>query len=231
MIEANDKSEGTYGPIEYEREGFVHKVFGILAFQLTITSVFCLYATTDSGFKFFLANSFLLIIMLVLSIATLIPLACCVGVARKVPGNYILLTLFTIGEGYCVGFCCAFYDPVSVYFAILMTAGITISLAFYAMYTKKDYTMMGGMLFCLLIGLILMGFIAALTGGETMRKVYAGCGAILFSFYIVFDVQLILGRGNYKYSVDDYILAAVNVYLDIINLLLYLLELFGEKRQ
>jgi hypothetical protein len=51
---------------------------------------------------------------------------------------------------------------------------------------------------------------------------YACIGALIFSLYLVFDTYMILN----KLSPDQYIMAALNLYLDIINLFLYILEVF-----
>lgn len=65
-----------------------------------------------------------------------------------------------------------------------------------------------------------------------MIKMYSGASALLFSMYIVYDVQLIVGgkHKQHQFSLDDYCFAALNIYLDIINLFLHLLRLFGERR-
>lgn len=54
----------------------------------------------------------------------------------------------------------------------------------------------------------------------------------VFAFYIVYDTQLMLGSwGGHKveFSVDDYVFAAINLYLDLINLFQYILELIGTR--
>mgnify|MGYP002365473340 CR=1 FL=1 len=60
------------------------------------------------------------------------------------------------------------------------------------------------------------------------QLVYACLGALLFSIYIIYDTQLILGKGKYSYSLDDAYLAAIELYLDIINLFLNLLQIVGR---
>ena len=57
-------------------------------------------------------------------------------------------------------------------------------------------------------------------------------GAFIFSLYIIYDTQVMLG-GNHKYSLspEEYIFAALNLYLDIINLFMYLLSIFGGSRK
>ena len=58
-----------------------------------------------------------------------------------------------------------------------------------------------------------------------MQMVYGGAGAILFSFYLVYDTQMMMG-GDHKYSIspEEYVFAALALYLDIINLFLYILR-------
>ena len=61
---------------------------------------------------------------------------------------------------------------------------------------------------------------------------YSAVGAVIFSLYIIYDTQIMLG-GNHKYSLspEEYIFAALNLYLDIINLFLYLLSIFGGGKK
>ena len=60
---------------------------------------------------------------------------------------------------------------------------------------------------------------------------YASAGALIFSFYIIYDTQMMMG-GAHKYSVspEEYIFAALNLYLDIINLFMYILMIFGSSK-
>lgn len=51
-------------------------------------------------------------------------------------------------------------------------------------------------------------------------------GAILFSLFIVFDTHMMM----HKLSPEEYMLAAINLYLDILNLFLHILKLLGEQR-
>lgn len=60
----------------------------------------------------------------------------------------------------------------------------------FAFQTKRDFTMMGGVLLCALIGLIMFGFLAVFFPGPFAEKVYAFCGALLFSAFLVYDIQV-----------------------------------------
>lgn len=56
-------------------------------------------------------------------------------------------------------------------------------------------------------------------------KLIAVGGAILFSLFIVFDTHMMM----HKLSPEEYMLAAINLYLDILNLFLHILKLLGER--
>lgn len=81
-------------------------------------------------------------------------------------------------------------------------------------------------------GLVLacFGFALIFWKNGVAQLVYACAGALLFSIYIIYDTQLILGKGEYKFSMDDAYLAAINLYLDIINLFLFILQIIGGRR-
>ena len=65
-----------------------------------------------------------------------------------------------------------------------------------------------------------------------VNMVYCAIGVLIFSMYVVYDTQLIVGgkHKKFQFSVDDYIFAALALYLDVINLFLYILALLGNNR-
>ena len=62
--------------------------------------------------------------------------------------------------------------------------------------------------------------------GELMERGIAIGGAVLFSFFIIVDTQMML----HKLSPEEYMLAAINLYLDILNLFLHILRILGERK-
>lgn len=80
---------------------------------------------------------------------------------------------------------------------------------------------------CVIV-LFLMGILAIFF--PVLKVIYAGLGAVLFSVYLVYDTQMMMG-GNHKYSIspEEYIFAALNLYLDIINIFMFILSLLGSQ--
>lgn len=66
---------------------------------------------------------------------------------------------------------------------------------------------------------MLFGIWTAIFPSQIAQTAYAAAGALLFSALIVYDTQLIMGgkTHKYQYEVDEYVFAALNIYLDIIQ--------------
>jgi len=214
------------------RAGFIRKVYMLLAVQLLLTAAIAApIASADQ--QWVLAHRQLCNAAMMGSIAAVIGVGCCCQeVARKFPQNYLFLFFVTACEAVMVGFVCAAYTGQSVLLAAGMTSGIFLGLSMYAMTTTTDFTGMGGYLSAAITGLLMILLFGMFFPSPFLQTLIGGCGAILFSFYIVYDTQLIVGGKHSKnqFSVDDYVFAALNIYLDIINLFLYILSLFGDRR-
>mmetsp|Transcript_85225 Transcript_85225/g.166716 ORF Transcript_85225/g.166716 Transcript_85225/m.166716 type:complete len:110 (+) Transcript_85225:228-557(+) len=109
-------------------------------------------------------------------------------------------------------------------------------MTLFAWTTKLDFTgfriyfMAAGIALCV-FGLAI-SILSCFTVVKWAIMAYDFLAVLLFTFYIVYDTQLILGGDDRKaqFGVDDYCFAAISLYLDIINLFLHLLSLFGERR-
>eukprot|EP00386_Alphamonas_edax_P010581 GDKI01034038.1.p1 GENE.GDKI01034038.1~~GDKI01034038.1.p1 ORF type:complete len:242 (-),score=67.06 GDKI01034038.1:197-922(-) len=216
------------------RRGFVRKVYGILAVQLAITVAIAAPLVYSAKAQMWLAaNMWVLGLAVATTLITMLVMVCIPSTARSFPGNFIMLFLFTASEGLLVGVAASAYTVPSVILALSMTVLITLGLTVYAFTTKDDFTGAGPYLFAFLWGMIIFGFFLFFFPSPFAHKLYAGMGAILFCMYIVYDTQLIMGGRNHRFQfgVDDYVFAALNIYLDIIQLFLYLLKLFGERRR
>jgi len=219
------------------RRGFVRKVYGILSVQLVVTV--CVAAPLALHAKEMAKSNPTLVqhLMLgsaVLSIATICAMSCCQNLTRSFPTNYILLGIFTVTESVMVGFVCAAYPMKLVLGCFVLTAFIFIGLSIYAWTTKTDFTGFGPYLFGALLTAIIIGFGLSMFGaGDLAHKALAGLMVLIFVFYIIYDTQLMLGcyKGHsQEMDVDDYVFAALNLYLDILNLFLYLLQMLGDNK-
>lgn len=214
------------------RHGFIRKVYGILLVQLLVTiAIMCIFMFIPGVKEFSYAHSWLMIVAMVMTFVLLIVLACCPNVRRSYPTNFILLGLFTLLEAFMLGVVSSHYDTDAVLMAAGITAVVSLGLTIFAFQTRWDFTMMGGILFVFLIVLICFGLLCAIIRNRYATLAYASLGALIFAAYLVFDTQLMMG-GKHKYSIspEEYIFAALNLYLDIINLFLFILSIVQGAR-
>jgi len=213
------------------RAGFIQKVYGILFAQLLLTAIVAYPFVGIHSVKMWARQQGfpLLVVCLVLNIAFLCSLSCCQDLARKVPTNYLLLFGFTATEGVLVGVICSVYTINSILFAVAATSFLVGGLSCYAMYTKSDFTTMGPYLFAAMMVLMIFGLFLAFFPIPFLQTVYCCIGIMLFSFYLIYDTQLIMGKGELALGIDDYVLGALTLYMDIIQIFLYILQLLGNR--
>jgi hypothetical protein len=220
-------------PIDYLiRRGFIIKTYGILLTQLIITGFFICLSFVPSVNDFIKSDDFargpffisFLILFLIITITVYIMFSCVRDTARKFPINYILLFAFTLSMSfYCLIFC-AFFDPQDVIAAAILTIAATIGLTVYAIRTKDDFSYLGGLLFCFMF---LSIFTIAFFFWIRATIFWLALGVLVYSLYIIYDTQLIMGNVGIEYSIDDYCFAALNLYIDIIYLFLRILQIIA----
>jgi FtsH-binding integral membrane protein len=216
------------------RKGFIKKVYGILFSQLAISLIFISLTFIPAVKKiilFDISNNPLIVVFLfvfvVVTIVVFSVFVCCPQVARTVPYNYLLLFSFTLCMSFYLSLLCARYDTEIVFSALALTCAATIGLTLYAATTKTDYTSCGGFLFAFCL---IMIFSFGLFFWVGYYVFYCALGVLLYSLYLVYDTQLILGKFGSEYKIDDYCFAALNLYIDIIYLFIKILEILGSKR-
>ena len=106
--------------------------------------------------------------------------------------------------------------------AFLLTSVAFGGLSLFAMNTNRDFTAMGKMLTIGIIILIVASLINMFTQSSIFQLAIASIGAILMSFFILYDTQNII-KGNYTSPIQG----AVALYLDFLNLFVMLLQILG----
>ncbi|KAG6506088.1 protein LIFEGUARD 2-like [Zingiber officinale] len=208
------------------RWAFIRKIYFILCVQLALTvAVASVVVSVDAIPQFLLSSNTGLavyIAIVFLPIITLCPLSC---YYQRHPVNLLLLGLFTVSLSFAVGMTCAFTSGKVILEAAILTAVVVVSLTLYTFWAARrghDFSFLGPFLFAALMILLVFSFIQILFPlGKISVMIYGGLAAIIFAAYIVYDTDNLIKR----YTYDEYIWAAVALYLDIINLFLNLLTI------
>ena len=217
--------------IPKKRLPFIRKVYLMILFQLLITTGVIYYSITSKFFYQFIAyNPSMLCLCLAGVLLTEISILCCQSVAQKIPLNYILLLIFTLCKSYLMANIAKNYKPLSVLICAGSTLAIVIGLTLYAIFTKNDITMCGGILVSLFMILIVLTIIGIFYTSAFYQTLVNSCGLFVFSLYLIYDIQLVIGKNKYFLSTDNYIFAALMIYIDIVSLFIRILRLFGKMK-
>ena len=227
----DDNDKYLEGQIQKDlREGFITKVFGIIAYQIFLLFLVVLFAFLNKAFRQLLLTSSLLYwITLITALLCLIIPIFKPSLYQKVPTNYIILTIFTLSYSWWIALYTIFFTPSSVLLAVFLTLITVLLITIYAFRSKKDYTVYGGVLFTALNLLLICGILLIFFKIELLYVIEIYGGLLLFCAYLLYDVQLLVGDKSRKFGEDDYILAAINIYLDIIGIFIRILAIVGNK--
>ncbi|RIA88703.1 inhibitor of apoptosis-promoting Bax1-domain-containing protein [Glomus cerebriforme] len=211
---------------EYDVEvrlAFMRKVYSILFAQLflsTLTAGFMMY--NDSFKDWVQTNIWALIVSVIASFVFLLLLA---WKRRSYPLNYVFLTGFTLVESYMVGSTVTYIDKSLVLQALILTTGIFIGLTLFTFQSKYDFSGMAPYLFGALWIIVIIGFIGIFFPfDKTFDLIIAIGTAILFCGFIIYDTYNIMNR----LSPEEYIVAAVDLYLDFVNLFIAILRILND---
>ena len=156
---------------------------------------------------------------------------CFRDVARKTPTNYLLLGFYTICQAFFFSWVTSQYTAASSLMAGGMTAGMTVALTVYAYNTKTDFTMCSSLFFILSVGMMMLCLVSVfMTFVAWWHPVMAAICVVFYALYLIYDTQLIAGGRSHKISLDDYVIGALLLYVDIMMLFLELLRLLGSRK-
>lgn len=212
------------------RQAFVSKVFSMLTLQLAFTSVLIGLFVLNSDTKAYFAHSQgWMFLGFAIFFVTYLILVCVESARRSSPMNLILLFVLTFGYALVAAVVSCRYKEQIVLLAFLATGISCFLIALFAKSTSFDMTNCGTTL-CLLglvhmvIAMVAVFFFPAKIGALLISIT----GALLACLYLVFDLQLIMGGRKCELSPEEYILACVMLYTDVIQIFLYLLEIFSR---
>jgi FtsH-binding integral membrane protein len=162
--------------------------------------------------------------------ATFIPLMLAQTMRDRFPANIGLTLAFTFAEGVWISpllFVAERQTPGIIGQTALLTGSTFAVLTAYAFLSRRDFSAWGGFLVTGLWVLIATSLLMFFFPSPAASLWLAGVGTLLFSGLLVFDTW----RLRNVYGPDDYVLAAVNIYLDLLNLFLFILRLLGGGRR
>jgi len=228
------------------RMRFVRKVYSILLIQLAVTTgivalfilspirgLMCAEGTSSLDQRCVHNGSamVLYIVSYVVFIVTYFAIACCERVRKRSPGNIIAISIFTLSLSLLVSTICLFHDVTWVLMAMGITAALCLGLTLFSFQTKIDFTGLGPYLFIACWCLFIFGIMAIIfssTGNNVLYTVYSSLMALLFSMFLVYDTQRIMGGKKHSISPEEHIFASITIYIDVVYIFLAILGIGGR---
>jgi len=212
------------------RKNFTKKVLGLLGVMLSmcfglILTVKVLHTNgvVTAGVGLFSYGALIFSTVMYFSML-LTAVCCCRPLLRKVPINFIFLFTWTLFFSHVISFVGLTYDIQTITSAMGGTAAITVMVSLLVAFTNFDFSKLLPIIGAVLMAWVLTLFICMIVGFQFNRFVYAGIGTTIFTIYLAVDLKMMVGGGRYQYSEDEYVLAAINIFLDIINIFMYMLQ-------
>jgi modulator of FtsH protease len=138
-------------------------------------------------------------------------------------GFFLFATSMGAGIGPVISQYLHLHNGLNIILQAASATGIALfGITAYAQHTKRDFSFMGGFLTGSLLVVILMSFVGMFFHSSIFTLILSSLSAILFMGYILYDVSRIVTGGE-----TNYIFAAIGIYLDVLNLFLSLLRIFG----
>lgn len=199
-------------------------IFVKQTYQLFAASLLAASAGAYIGLGFAAEISSMYFVLVILEFAVLFGLFA----AKKKAGlNLVLLFTFTFLSGLTLAPLLTSIMGLNGGGSIIANAFMLTTVAFgslsvFAMNTKRDFSVMGKMLFITLIVIVVASIINIFLHSSMMQIVIASISSILFSAFILYDTQNIL-KGRYETPIEG----AIALYLDFLNLFISLLQILG----
>jgi FtsH-binding integral membrane protein len=209
-----------------ERATLVRRTYLLVFAGILVTMLGCAFGFTQPGIMQAVAQHPFLSFLV-----TFVPLMAAQSLRDRVPANIGLTLAFTFAEGVWLSplmYVAQQQSPGIIGQTALLTGSTFGVLTLYAFLSRRDFSAWGGFLTVGLWVLIATSLLNLFFKNEAAGLWMAGVGTFLFSGLLVYDTW----RLRHVYGPNDYVLAAVNIYLDLLNLFLFILRLLmgGNRR-
>ena len=214
---------------------FMQKVYLWMTFALTLTG-FVAYRTTQSEFllELIFSSSFGFIGLILAELALVFWISS--GIQRMSSNMAIgLFLLYSVLNGMTLSVLLIAYTGASVASTFFITAGMFGAMSVYGYTTKQDLSSWGNLLFMALIGLILASVVNIYLQSSGLYWLINYIGVLVFVGLTAYDTQKIKQIAAQVIAESEEgrkvaILGALTLYLDFINMFIFMLRILGNRR-
>ena len=210
-------------------------VYMQMAAALSITGLVAYFLSQSVDFWTFLAeNSSLIWVIFIAQIGLVIWISARL-VKMSMTTATLLFILYSAMMGVTMSSIFMIYTMSSIASVFFITAGMFLAMSLLGYFTRMDLTRIGSLLFMALIGVVIASVVNIFLGSETLYWIISYVAVVVFVGLTAYDTQKIKEMLVEYGNVDEMgqklaLFGALTLYLDFINLFLYLLRIFGDRK-
>lgn len=214
---------------------YMTKVYNWMALALVITGVVAYITATTPGIIGAIVGSKLLFYGLL--IGELLLVVYLTSAMQRLSQTAAITTflIYSLLNGLTMSVIFLAYTTASISTTFLVSAGTFAAMSLYGYTTKKDLTSIGNIAFMALIGIIIASIVNFFLKSEMMYWIITYLGVAVFVGLTAYDTQKLKRIGNQGFTSEESmekmsIMGALTLYLDFINMFLFLLRILGDRK-
>lgn len=221
--------------IALEQQKFITKVYGWMSLALAVTGLLAMWVASIPQFiQLVVGNRLVFLIFILGELGLVWYLTRGIEKMSSQTATLVFL-LYAAANGLTFSVIFLHFTLASICSTFLVTGGTFAATTVYGYTTKRDLTSVGGIATMSLLGLIIATFVNFFWQNQTFYWIATYAGVIIFVALTAYDTQKIKELnvpGNEGTEADrkEAIMGALRLYLDFINLFLFLLRIFGRRR-
>jgi FtsH-binding integral membrane protein len=214
---------------------YLTKVYNWMAIALLLTGLVA-YFTSQSEvmIQTIVGNKILFFGLIIGELALVVYISARINKISSLNATLLFLA-YTVLNGLTMAVIFLIYTSASISTTFIITAGTFGVMSLYGYYTKSDLTKLGNLAFMALIGIIIASVVNMFMNSELMSWIISYLGVAIFIALTAYDTQKLKriamnGFENEEGMEKSAILGALTLYLDFINLFLFLLRILGNRK-
>jgi uncharacterized protein len=220
---------------EAETQRYMVKVYGWMTLALVVTGFVAMYtAGSEDMMNIIFANRLVFYGLIILQLVAVGTLAGLINRMSALTAT-IIFVAYSAVNGLTLSVIFLIFTTESIASTFFITAGTFGVMSLYGYTTKSDLSKWGNLLFMGLIGLVIASIANLFMKSTMIYWVTTYVGVVVFVGLTAYDTQKIknaniIGNEGTDDDSKEAIMGALTLYLDFINLFLYLLRIFGRRK-
>ena len=214
---------------------YINKVFNWMCLALLITGVTAFFAAGSNELMNLIFSNKLVFYGLLIGEVLLVGYIGANIQKLSTTTATALFILYSVLNGITLSFILLVFTSASIATTFFVTAGTFGAMSAYGYFTKRDLTSIGNLCFMALIGIIIASIVNIFFFSEILYWVITYAGVLIFIGLTAYDTQKI--KRMYRAGMEDSdlghnlaLMGAITLYLDFINMFLFLLRIFGDRK-